>query len=314
MKVRWLVSTATVAVALALASSPIATAQTSQPLSKKEAKKILKQSEKSLDNARAANRRGDAAAAADYAARYTERMERLNRALANGTVDEGDALDVAARVDQATLKHVPVLEGVLERVLDQAKPAIERALQVSRRGHDTATEAILNRGRVSLSGGVLTDRAARAAMEKNEALLKHAQRARKRGDHATVRRSVEQYTANISSVGRAIEQGAVDESEAVSVLDRVSRNTRRHISVLEGLLGKVPEQARPAIDRALRVSQRGHQAATEALRRTPAAGVRTGRPGAAGSPTGVGGRPGGAGPASGKRGGRPGGKRGGPPR
>lgn len=313
MRMRLLVGTATVALALAFGTAPTAVAQDGESLSKKEAKKLLKKSEKDLKKAREAGKHAEEARrdAEKHVIRYTENLEQLNRALSSGNLDQGDLLEVAARVDEATLKHVPVLEGLLETVPEEAKPAIERALEVSRTGHETATEAILNHGQVSLPAGLLTDQAARDAMEKNEVLLKHAERAQKRGDNAAVGRSVEQYTANIDAVSHAIEIGTVDEWEAVSVLDRVDRNTRRHLGVLEGLLGKVPEQARPDIERAIQVSQRGNRAAVEALSRTPAAGVLTGRPGAVGSPAGVGGRPGGV--AGGKPGGKPSGKPGGPP-
>lgn len=302
MKPRLLFGAATLVLGLVLGAAPAISAQSSPPLSEKDAKKLLKKSNQSLNRARKAAERGDASAAAEQAGRYTQHLERLSASLVAGNLAQDDVLAVAARVDEATLKHIPVLEGLLGTVPDQARPAIERALQVSRRGHDTATEAILRRGEVSLPEGMLTDRTARGAMERNEALLDHAERARKRGENATVRRSVDQYTANMDAIGRAIEQGAVDEAEAVSVLDRVDRNTRRHVSKLEELVGQVPEQARPAIERAIRVSQRGNQAAVEALARTPAAGIGAGRPGSAGPPSGIGGRPGETpgGPPSGK--------------
>ena len=294
MKISLLFGTTAVALLLALGAAPTTLALSNKPLSEKDTKKLLKASEKELKEARKASEQGKTEAAA-HAARFTENLDRINNALASDEVRENDALDVAARVDEATLKHIPVLEGLLETVPEQARPAIERALEASRRGHDTATEAILNHGQVSLPGGLLTDRTARQAMDKNEALLKQAERGRQRGDEAAVGRSVEQFTRNIDAVGRAIETDAVDQREAISVLDRVDRNTRRHVSVLEGLLGQVPEQARPAIERAIQASQRGQQAATQALARTPAAGVQAGRPGAAGAPADIGGRPTGAG-------------------
>lgn len=147
-------------------------------------------------------------------------------------------------------------------------------------------------------------------MSKNEALAKLTERASQRGDTTTVRRGSEQYAANSEIVARAIEDDAVADSDPVSVLDRVSTNTSRHLAVLEGVLGRVPAEARPAIERAIQASQRGRQAATTALSRTPAAGVVSGRPGSAGPPAGTGGRPGGPptgvpGPPGGKPPGRP---------
>jgi hypothetical protein len=118
---------------------------------------------------------------------------------------------------------------------------------------------------------------------------------------------VEQYAANMDRIGSAIEEGQVDEFEATSVFDRVDRNTRRHSSKLEDLLGEVPESARPAIERALQESARGNQMATQALQRSRAASIQAGRP------AGVGGGPGNAGGRSSGAGGRPSGVGGGPP-
>src|SRR3990172_1117846 len=160
MKISLLFGTTAVALLLALGAAPTTLALSNKPLSEKDTKKLLKASEKELKEARKASEQGKTEAAA-HAARFTENLDRINNALASDEVRENDALDVAARVDEATLKHIPVLEGLLETVPEQARPAIERALEASRRGHDTATEAILNHGQVSLPGGLLTDRTAR---------------------------------------------------------------------------------------------------------------------------------------------------------
>ncbi|MFQ5694689.1 MAG: hypothetical protein ACE5HB_01735 [Terriglobia bacterium] len=317
MKLHIFLRLATVALALSVGVAPGALAQEGPALTGKDAKKLAKKTDKDLKKARKANQRAQEARrdVEKYVNRYTENLERMNRALAHGNLREEDALEVAARVDEATLKHEPILEGLLETAPEQARPAVERALAASRTGHDTATEAIVNHGRVSLPDGRLDSRAAQAAMRKNDALLRHAERARKRGDNGTMRRSVDQYTANMSAVSRAIESGGVEESEALSVLDRVDRNTRRHISTLEGLLGEVPEQAQAGIQKALEASRKGNQAATAAISRTPAAGVQTGRAGSPRRPSGAGGSAtAGGGRPSGVGGGASGGKRKGPPR
>lgn len=100
------------------------------------------------------------------------------------------------------------------------------------------------------------------------------------------------------AVGRARAREAVD------------RGTQIHLRVLQDALGKVPEQARPAIERALRVSGAGRATALRALdaeaapgagsaglppevtTRSPA-GIRTGPPAGirTGPPAGVGGGP-----------------------
>jgi CBS domain-containing protein len=302
-----------VALALALATVPAVLAQDS-PLTEKQAKKELGLSQKALKQAEAASRRADAADLAEQARQHSQAMERLNRALANGHVRESDALDVAARVDQATLRHIPVLEGLLETAPAQAQPALLRALEASLTGHMVASQAVVNRGRPDLSG-ILTDRAARDAMRRNDALVENAERNQRAIEVLTglldtvpaqarpgIERalaasqtardaSVNQFGVNIGAIARAIEMDAVSESDAVSVFDRVDRNTRRHQGILEGLLGQVPHEAQQGILRALEASRKGNQAATAAIARTPAAGVASGRPGQAGPPSGIGGGP-----------------------
>jgi hypothetical protein len=81
----------------------------------------------------------------------------------------------------------------------------------------------------------------------------------------------------------------------------VEEATRRHLTVLQGLLGRVPEQARPALEHALEAAKRGHEQATAALdRAAERAGTggkpeNTGRPGGTpgGPPDGAPGGPGG---------------------
>ena len=310
MRLRLFASTATVALALALGTAPAALAQNTQSLTKKEAKKLLKQSQKDLKKTKKAGNRADGDAAAEHASNFAENMNRLNRGLSSSHMSDHDMLDVAAKVDEATLRHEAKLLEVLDRVPDQAKPAIERALEQSRRGHDTATEAVLNRGQVDPPNGMLTDASTRSAMRKNNALVKQAERAQERGDNATVGRSVDQFTANMGTINNAIEHGQVEQSDAISVFDRVNNNTSRHISKLEDLLGTVPEEAQAGIQRALDNSVRGRDMATQALQRSRAAGIMAGRRDTTGAPTGIGGRPSGAGAGGGPPSGRPGG---GPP-
>ena len=332
MRTARFVAAATLALALAFGSAPGAQAQ-EKPLREKDAKKLLKRSDNALKDARKETQRGRSQEARRHLEQYAHNLEQVNQALARGNVKEGDELDVAKRVDEATLKHLPVLEGLLGTVPAEAVPALERALQVSLTGHDVASQAVLGNTPVNVPG-FLGLGAAGDAMDKNRALLDHAERSQKhlevleslrgrlpeqalpgletavtnaqRNNEAGFDRSMRQFGANLDEVTRAIEQGRVPDFQAGHVLDTVDYNTRRQIPVLERLLGQVPEQARPAIARALQASQRGNQAAAAAVGRTPAGGA--GRPSAAGPPAG-------AGRQGGTPGGPPGGKRpGGPPK
>ncbi|MBS3919044.1 MAG: hypothetical protein KG012_09155 [Deltaproteobacteria bacterium] len=128
----------------------------------------------------------------------------------------------------------------------------------------------------------------------------------------------------VDEINRAQAQGR-DVSEALSA---VERSTTKHTEVLTDLLGKVPEEARPAIKRAIEVSKRGRNTALDRLERIqrgeipagkpegvgppgkPERPERVERPGRSGIPGGID-RPGGfGGPGGGRPGGGPPGGRG----
>ena len=280
---------------LALALAGLSAVADTGRLDKGQVNSHLRASEKALKKLESAQQKNNMAEATAHARAYAQHLERAEQALAQRAVRESDVLDVADRVDEATLKHIPVLTRVLNKVPAEARPAIEHALEVSRRGHQTATQAILSRGAVEWQGR-LDDRTAREAMRRNEYLVRLAERSRRRGDAATERESIERYAANMGRINDALERDWLEPGDAGTVLERVRTNTQRHLSVLERLLGQVPEQARPALERAIASSQRGHQTATQAIAARPAAGVAAGRP--SGVPPAVGGGP--AGPPSGE--------------
>ncbi len=74
--------------------------------------------------------------------RYEEQMQ-LALQRAEQAKEKGISVDkVLSRVSEATLRHQGVLADVYEKVPEQAKEAIERAIQASRQGHEQALQAI----------------------------------------------------------------------------------------------------------------------------------------------------------------------------
>ncbi|MFQ5956234.1 MAG: DUF5667 domain-containing protein [Candidatus Brocadiales bacterium] len=99
----------------------------------------------------------------------------------------------------------------------------------------------------------------------------------------------------MANIKRAANQGR-DVSEA---LNAVEGSAQKHTEVLTGLLGKVPEQATPSIERAIEVSKRGRNRALESLNKVQGGKLPISRPeGRTGKPEGIdrpeaSGRPGG---------------------
>jgi len=140
---------------------------------------------------------------------------------------------------------------------------------------------------------------------------KHLNEARKRGragDAQGMQVALDNFQRGQSGLERALERrrfsgNLQDREEAWS---RVERATRKHGEVLTDLYGRVPEQARPGIARAIENSQKGRETALERLEQARGQRIAaerrantgrpdaTGRPGQSGAPAGVGsGRPGG---------------------
>lgn len=99
----------------------------------------------------------------------------------------------------------------------------------------------------------------------------------------------------VSDYGVAL-NGAMDEIDGAQAqgrdvndaLNAVESSTKKHTEVLMGILEKVPEQARPAITRAMETSQQGRNRALDVLSKIQRGEIPLGKPEDAGKPAGVG--------------------------
>ncbi|WP_176233360.1 DUF5667 domain-containing protein [Candidatus Hakubella thermalkaliphila] len=104
--------------------------------------RLVNLAEKRLGEAKALLEKGKPEVAEKALARY---QEQLNSALSKAQEAKGKGLDtdeVLTKVSEATLKHQAVLADVYERVPEQAKPAIQRAIEAGMRGYEEALKAI----------------------------------------------------------------------------------------------------------------------------------------------------------------------------
>lgn len=85
------------------------------------------------------NEEGALKAAERYGEVISTAAEKLSTAAQSG---EGFDTALAELIAKATAIHVSVLTDVYEKVPDQAKPAIERAMQQSARGQEEAVQAV----------------------------------------------------------------------------------------------------------------------------------------------------------------------------
>jgi len=129
---------------LAFLSFPLAIAQDSEefdePLSKKQAEKTVKLAEDALEDAKRAQGRGDNPGMERGLERYSRHMNNLESGLHDRNVLHDEHEDVAVIVAEATSKHMSTLKDLYVEVPPQGQAGIDRAYEVSQRGHDTALE------------------------------------------------------------------------------------------------------------------------------------------------------------------------------
>jgi hypothetical protein len=111
-----------------------------EPLSKKEAEQTLKLADEALANAERAQRRGDTSGMERALENYSRHINKLERTIHGGNVRQDDHEDVAVMFFHATDKHTDVLDGLLsgDKVPDEGKAGITKALAASMKGHTTA--------------------------------------------------------------------------------------------------------------------------------------------------------------------------------
>lgn len=69
---------------------------------------------------------------------YNRAIEKANQEVKKGMREGKDMSKALEAVEKGTAKHLEVLQRVLNKVPEQAKPAIRHALEVSRHGRETA--------------------------------------------------------------------------------------------------------------------------------------------------------------------------------
>jgi hypothetical protein len=104
-------------------------------------------------------------------------------------------------------------------------------------------------------------------LNQNKDYLKQAQKSGKAGDAAGLQTALDNFDRSTEGLNQALSSGhfngTPDQQE--EALSRVADATSKHTKTLTNLLNKVPSQAQPAIQRAILVSQKGHETATAHL-------------------------------------------------
>ncbi len=177
------------------------------------------------------------------------RIERAgDRGLATG--------NITARVAEATTKHLSVLDTVYDMVPPEAKAAIAHARNVSETGYFHALAALAKNNTV---------RAAEMNLAAMEGRLNRISIRARVGDAEGVEIALHQFEA-MGESGEEISRIARETGiNITSVEELMARATFGHLQVLAEAYDKVPEQAKPAIERTMANLMIRHQERVQTL-------------------------------------------------
>ena len=178
-------------------------------------------------------------------------IERMNEATKKGISD-----NISEVVAVAISKHLLVLDRVMDIIPIEAKATITQAKKVSINGQGTALR-------------LLVKEKARMAIKINlaaaEGRLNRAKAKAEENETDEVEDALDEFE-RLNKFGEEISQIARGLSDNTTTVDQlVARATAHHLEVLAIVYEKVPDQAKPAIEKAMSVSVRGHERAVEAL-------------------------------------------------
>ena len=194
---------------------------------------------------------------------YQSNLEKANEILKIAQQAGKDITKVSEIISIATSIHLDVLRDVLERVPEQAKLSIQRAIISSKKGNEEA---------LSVLETVRPERAAEIHLRIAEKRLIRAQEKVEEEEFEEVEDLIEEYEKSISEASRTAEIAKERGNNTTNVEQAIAETTSIHLTILEDVLQKVPEQAKPAVEKAISVSANGREKAVESLKEKDALG------------------------------------------
>jgi hypothetical protein len=228
-----------------------------------KAEKYVRYAELRLAEAKEMAEKGKPEFVDDLLKEYKDNLERGNEILKIAQQVGKNVTKVAELVAVATSIHVDVLENVLQKVPEQAKPAIERAINSSKRGNEEALNVLEK---------IQPEKAAEIHFRIAEKILAKGQEKADAGEVEDVENLIEEYEDRINKSSRIAEVAKGLGYNTTNVEQLVAEATSTHLEILSEIHEKVPEQAKQAIEKAMDVSNKGREEAVEALKEKDALG------------------------------------------
>lgn len=189
-----------------------------------------------------------------YENQLNKSIARAERAMAEGK----SVKKVTETIAEGTGKHLTVIEGILEKVSVRAKEAATKAKEVSMTGQKNALRALAKED---------PEGATKINLKAVEARLNRAKTKAEEGDTEEAEKAIGEFE-NQHKFGEEISQIAQGLGRDITTVEQlVGKATSIHLDILAEVYEKVSEQAKPAIEKAMEVSAKGHQRAIEALKK-----------------------------------------------
>ena len=228
-----------------------------------KAEKHLKYAELRLAEAKEMTEKGKPEFVDDLIEEYEDNLEKANEISKIAQQIGKNVTKVTELVAVATSIHMDVLENVLEKVPEQAKPSIQRAITSSKRGNEEAL-MVLEKAQ--------PEKAAEIHFRIAEKILAKAQEKADNGEVEDVEDLIEEYEGRINKSLKIAEIAKGLGNNTTNVEQLVAEATSTHLEILSEVHEKVPEQAKTAIEKAMDVSSNGRKKAVEALKEKGALG------------------------------------------
>lgn len=207
-------------------------------------------SEVRLAEAKAMTQLGKTEWVEDLMEDYVEELDETHRCMQRQRQKGGHIMDLAEHMCNATDEHAVILSDLIDEVPERARPRIERAINASSTGHIRALEAIEEEK---------PERAARLSAKFAEKRMIRAREMFEVGRHEQAQRMLRRYNESMEEAEEAMKMAEKRGLNVTELAEHVGNMTYKHIEVLEALLEKVPEQAKPHIEHAINVSIHGHE-------------------------------------------------------
>jgi len=228
-----------------------------------KAEKYLKYAELRLTEAKEMAEKGKPEFVDDLIEEYEDNLEKANEISKIAQQVGKNVTKVTELVAVATSIHVDVLENVLEKVPEQAKPSIQRAITSSKRGNEEALN-VLEKAR--------PEKAAEIHFRIAEKILAKAQEKADNGEVEDVEDLIKEYERRISKSLKIAEIAKGLGNNTTNVEQLIAEAISTHLEILSEVHEKVPEQAKQAIEKAMNVSSNGREKAVGALKEKGALG------------------------------------------